>query len=62
MQNKNHKTHQGLLRFLNLRKQYQKKQKDLRAQFQADLGKAGPEDAVALTRLKLIYRNRGLDI
>ncbi len=48
--------------FLDLRKRYHQKQKDLEAQFQAELGQAGQEDVVTYTRLKLIYRRRGLNI
>ena len=62
MQKKDQKTHQGVLRFLSVRKHYKQKQKELRAQFQAELGKAGSDDAVMYTRLKLIYRKRGLNI
>ncbi len=62
MRNMDQKTRRGGLRFFNLRERYKKKQKELRAQFQAELRKAGQDDAVTYTRLKLIYRKRGLDI
>ncbi len=62
MENKNQKTHRGGFRLFSLRERYKKKQKELQAQFQAELGRAGQDDAVTYTRLKLIYRKRGLNI
>jgi hypothetical protein len=62
VEKKDQKTRRGGFRFFSLRERYKKKQKELQTQFQAEVRRAGQDDAVMVTRLKLIYRKRGLNI
>ncbi|MDX1437765.1 MAG: hypothetical protein R3335_13195 [Anaerolineales bacterium] len=49
-------------RFSQLRQKLQTKQGDLLAQFQQEMRQIPADDRVAATRLKLIYRQKGLNI
>ena len=50
------------LPFKRLRKRWKDQQDELRDEFQRELDKVRHDDVVAKTRIKLIYRKRGLNI